>query len=55
VVLKIVYANVLPICDTCKSQGTKTMVGRHNHNDKTLQQGLIDKQRREKTVVPRRE
>ena len=53
-VLKTVYANVLPICDTCKSQGAKTMVGRHNHNGKAIQQGL-DKQRREKAVVARRD
>ncbi len=45
-VLKNVYANVLPICDTCKSQGAKTLVGRHNHDGKTIQQRL-DKQRRE--------
>jgi len=40
VVLKTFYANMLSICDTCKSQGAKTMVGRHNHNGKTIQQGL---------------
>jgi len=54
VVLKIVYAYVIPICDTCKSQGAKTNVGRHNHSGKTIQQGL-DKQRREKAIVARRE
>ena len=55
VVLKIVYANALiPICDSCKSKGAKTMVGCHNHNGRTIQQGL-DKQRRAKAVVARRE
>jgi len=44
-VLKTSYADVLYICDTCKRQGAKTMVGRHSHNGKTIQQGL-DKQRR---------
>jgi hypothetical protein len=53
-VLKTVYANVLPICDTCKSQGAKTLVGRHNHNGKTIQQHL-DKQRREEALAARRE
>jgi len=55
VALKTVYANVLPICDTCKSKCAKTMVGgRHNHNGKTIQQGL-DKRCGEKAVVARRE
>ena len=40
VVLKTVYANVLPICDTCKTRAAKIMVGLHNHNGKTIQQGL---------------
>ncbi len=39
-VLKTVYANMLPICDTCKTRGAKIMVGRRNHNGKTIQQGL---------------
>jgi hypothetical protein len=55
VVLKTVYANALIlICDNCKSKGAKTMVGRHNHNGRTIQQGL-DKQRRGKAIVARRE
>ena len=33
-VLKTFYANVFPICDTYKSQGAKTLVGRHSHNGK---------------------
>ncbi len=49
-VLKTVYANVLPICDTRKSQGAKTLVGRHYHNGKTIQQRL-DKQRREEALA----
>ena len=55
VVLNTICANVLPIiCDIGKRQGAKTMVGRHNHNGKTIQQDL-DKQCREKAVVARRE
>jgi hypothetical protein len=36
--LKLVYANVLPICDTCKSLGEKTLVGRYTNNGKAIQQ-----------------
>ncbi len=53
-VVKTVYANVPPICDTCKSQGAKTRVGRHNHNGKTIQQRL-DMRRREEALAARRE
>jgi hypothetical protein len=53
-VLKTVYAIVLPICDTCKSQCARTLVGRHNHNGKTIQQ-RFDKQRREEALAARRE
>ena len=56
VVLKTVYMLMcfLFICDTCKTRTAKIVVGLHNHNGKTIQQGL-DKQRREKAVVARRE
>ncbi len=33
-----VYANVLPICNTCKSVGEKTLVGRYTNNGKAIQQ-----------------
>ena len=33
-----VYANVLPICNTCKSFGEKTLVGRYTNNGKAIQQ-----------------
>ena len=35
--LKTVYATVLPICDTCKSSGEKTLVGRYTNNGKAIQ------------------
>jgi len=33
-----VYANVLPICNTCKSVGEKTLVSQYTNNGKTIQQ-----------------
>lgn len=39
-VLKTIYAVVLPICETCKRQGFKTLVGRHTHNGKAIQERL---------------
>ncbi len=36
--LTAVYATVLPICDTCKSRGEKTLVGRYTNNGKAIQQ-----------------
>ncbi len=33
----VAYANVLPICDTCKSLGEKTLVGRYNNTGKAIQ------------------
>ncbi len=36
--LTAVYATVLPICDTCKSCGEKTLVGRYTNIGKAIQQ-----------------
>ena len=30
------YSVVFPICDTCKTNGAKTIVGRHTHNGKAI-------------------
>ncbi len=38
--LKTIYASVLPICDTGKSQGGKDLVGRHRHNGHATQEWL---------------
>ena len=35
---KTVYATMLPICDTCKSRGDQTLVGRYTNNGKAIQQ-----------------
>ncbi len=52
--LKLVHDGVLPICDTCKSNGAKTVVGRYTHNRKTSQQRL-DKVSRVAAVAARNE
>ena len=38
---------VLPICDTCKSNGAKTIVGRHTRNRKAIQERINQARRRE--------
>jgi hypothetical protein len=35
--LRTVYAAVLPICDTCKRRGEKTLVSRSTNNGKAIQ------------------
>ena len=50
--LKSVHASVLPICDTCKSRGGKTLVGRNKHNEHAIQERL-DQHRRAKAVAAR--
>ena len=37
-VLKTTYITELPICDTCKRLGAKTLVGRHKHNGRAIQE-----------------
>ena len=51
-VLKTIYTIVLPICDTCKSNGATIVVGRYTHNGKTSQPRL-DKVSRLATVAAR--
>ncbi len=51
--LKMVYANVLPICDTCKSRGEKTFVGRYTNNGKAIRQ-FIDQNLRSIDVATAR-
>ncbi len=41
------YSVVLPICDTCKSNGAKSIVGRHTHNEKAIQERMDEDRRRE--------
>ena len=41
------YSVVLPICDTCKSNGAKTIVGLHTHNGKAIQERMDQARRRE--------
>ena len=41
------YTVVLPICDTCKSNGSKTIVGRHTHNGKAIQERMDQNRRRD--------
>ena len=50
--LTAVCATVFPICDTCKSQGGKALVGRHKHNEHAIQERL-DQQRRAKALAAR--
>ncbi len=52
-VLKTVYANVLPICDTCKILGEKILVGRYTNNGKAIQQ-LFDQNLRLMAVATSR-
>ena len=49
---KTIYSGVLPIWDTCKSNGAKTVVGRYTHNGKTSQQ-RFDKVSRVAAVAAR--
>jgi hypothetical protein len=41
------YSVVLPICDACKSDGAKIVVGRFTHNGKLIQERLDQSRRRE--------
>ena len=41
------YNVVLPISDTCKSNGAKYIVGRHIHNGKAIQERMDQARRRE--------
>ena len=45
--LLTMYSIVLPICDTCKSDGAKIVVGRFTHNGKEIQERLDQPRRRE--------
>ncbi len=46
-VMLTMYCVVLPICDTCKSNGSKTIVGRHTHNGKAIQERMDQNRRRD--------
>jgi len=50
-VMLSMYNVVLPICDTCKSNGAKTVVGRHTHNGKAIQERMDQARRREALVA----
>jgi hypothetical protein len=41
------YSVVLPICDTCKINGAKTIIGCHTHNEKAIQEQMDKAHRRE--------
>ncbi len=51
--LMTVYANVLPICDICKSLGEKTLVGRYINNGKEIQQRFDDQNLRSMAAAAR--
>ena len=46
-IMLTMYSVVLPICDTCKSDGAKVVVGRFTHNGKVTQERLDQSRRRE--------
>ena len=50
-VMLSMYNVVLPIFDTCKSNGAKTVVGRHTHNGKAIQERMDQARRREALVA----
>ena len=46
-IMLTMYRVVLPICDTCKSDGAKIVVGRFTHYGKAIQERLDQSRRRE--------
>ena len=50
-IMLLMYNGVLPISNTCKSNGSNTIVGRHTHNGKAIQERMDQARRREALVA----
>jgi hypothetical protein len=46
-IMLTMYSVLLPICDTCKSNGPKVVFSRQTHNGKAIQERMDQSRRRE--------